>query len=247
MAEGDGLRRCRWVSRASRRRRASRRGRSARGQLASAVMSSIAPRPTGGNRRDLIVARAAGEPAGRFADQILKARPHVHVDVFERGSEREGARLDLFGDAVEALARYRRRTSTERGSSAAPAWPRGLASLRYLPSRAAGRSRSRRLSAHDRGGPAAKRPPHIWLAPDHVSFGWPVWRVSCPSRAICPRLPPTCDGRVRPGQGGWAQVGTTGDEQNPPDCDRRGPGGHRHRRVIMGPAAAGAAVSAAAR
>ena len=53
--------------------------------------------------RDLVVARARGvQLAAGIADQLGEPRLDVHMDVLERGAERELARLDLALDALEA-------------------------------------------------------------------------------------------------------------------------------------------------
>ena len=52
--------------------------------------------------RDLVVARARGvEPPRRRADEVGEPLLDVHVDVFERPREREGAALDLGRDGLE--------------------------------------------------------------------------------------------------------------------------------------------------
>jgi hypothetical protein len=56
----------------------------------------LVPHPEPEIRRHLVVAAPRGvKPPGRFADNLLQARLHVHVDVLQRGGKREIAALDL--------------------------------------------------------------------------------------------------------------------------------------------------------
>ena len=140
------------------------------------------------------------QPPGGITDQLLQPRFHVHVDVLERGLELELALVDLLADARQAVGdgvavRLRQNALLhQHGGMGERTFDIFLVEALVDVDRGV-------YLLHDRsraGGKAAA--PHLAGAGCRILLagrfgGFLVHRVQ-----ICPRLPPTCDGRARPGQ-----------------------------------------------
>jgi hypothetical protein len=125
----------------------------------------LVPHPEPEIGRHLVVAAARGvKPPGRFADDLLQARLHVHVDVLQRRGKREIA-ASISDKTVRSPSRIASASLSLRMPVAASmaAWAREP-SMSWRASRLSNPIEAL-IASMIASGPAANRPPHIVLDP----------------------------------------------------------------------------------